>query len=661
MKNYNYLLIILLVSISFSNRCLAQNQINIDSLKKLIQSSNKTERVSALIALGKYQIYTNADESEKNFRTALKEVVFINKKKWESDILNQLGVIHFKKTQLDSALIYYKKSYAISEQLQDSLQMAINYSNVANILSRQAKYDLAIQNFLKALKVYEKKGSVLHQAMSYGAIGNLHISMKEHGKALSYFEKAAELLEKMGNKQGSITTDLNIAICLEKLNRLEEGKVLLKKVLKESKENNFKRNHSIALTKLGKIYLSENEFSKAESYFIKALNEFSEENIIGGMAETQLLLGKTTFETKQYKKSLNHFKKGNALIEKSGAGKYNRQALKGIISNLKKLHREKETVQYYDLLLVANDTVFNLERRKITTELLTKYEVTQKNQEIVLLTTENELKEKEAQRQDDIKKAILIGLFLTLLLAGLIFYTLKQKLKNQKIIAAKNEELKVSNLKKELGTLEMKALRAQMNPHFLFNCMNSINTMILRDDNAHASKYLTKFSKLVRLMLENSENPKVTLQDELDMLNAYVALESIRFKGKITYTLEVSEVIDKETTLIPSMVLQPFVENAIWHGLLHTTKKTGKLSIKVHEENDFLHCSIMDNGVGREAALKLHKKAKLKKKSMGIKITTDRLTLLTKEKIKEVVKFIDLKDDKNNALGTQVDILIPIS
>jgi sensor histidine kinase YesM len=207
----------------------------------------------------------------------------------------------------------------------------------------------------------------------------------------------------------------------------------------------------------------------------------------------------------------------------------------------------------------------------------------------------------------------------------------------------------------------MKALRAQMNPHFLFNCMNSINTMILRDDNANASKYLTKFSKLVRLMLENSEKPKVTLQDELDMLNAYVVLESIRFKGKITYDLEVSKDIDKETTLIPSMILQPFVENAIWHGLLHTTKKTGKLSIKVSEKDDFLQCSILDNGVGREAALKLHKKATTKNKSMGIKITTDRLRLLAKEKIEQVVKIIDLKDDKNNSLGTQVDILIPIS
>jgi len=206
----------------------------------------------------------------------------------------------------------------------------------------------------------------------------------------------------------------------------------------------------------------------------------------------------------------------------------------------------------------------------------------------------------------------------------------------------------------------MKALRAQMNPHFLFNSLNSINTMILNDEPESASRYLSKFSKLVRLMLENSEQPQVTLKDELETLEAYIQLEAIRFKNKMDYKIETDSSIDQDEILIPSMVLQPFVENAIWHGLLHKNKK-GLLTINIKEEGDNLLCSIIDNGVGREKSLTLKKDGGLKKKSMGIKITADRLKLLTKQKIKDVINIIDLKDNENNALGTQVNIQIPLS
>ena len=180
------------------------------------------------------------------------------------------------------------------------------------------------------------------------------------------------------------------------------------------------------------------------------------------------------------------------------------------------------------------------------------------------------------------------------------------------------------------------------------------------EDHENASKYLTKFSKLIRLMLENSEHQKVSLQDELDMLKAYIELEIIRFKGKINYSIQLGKDLDSESILIPSMILQPFVENAIWHGLLPKDKK-GEIEIKIDEEEDHLKCSITDSGIGRKASMELKKDSKHKKKSMGIKITSDRLKLLTKEKVKEVINIIDLKDQNDNAMGTQVNILIPIS
>jgi sensor histidine kinase YesM len=217
-------------------------------------------------------------------------------------------------------------------------------------------------------------------------------------------------------------------------------------------------------------------------------------------------------------------------------------------------------------------------------------------------------------------------------------------------------------LKREVSELEMKALRAQINPHFIFNSMNSINTMILEGDTEGASHYLSKFSKLIRLILENSENNSVSLQNELAMLESYIQLENLRFKGRIKYNIQVSETIDKENTTLPSMVLQPFIENAIWHGLMHKQSDVkGMINIAIAEEDDMLLCTIEDNGVGRDRAVKLEEKSILKTKSMGLQITENRLRLLNKNRPAKLIHIIDLKDSYDNASGTRVDIRIPLN
>lgn len=245
----------------------------------------------------------------------------------------------------------------------------------------------------------------------------------------------------------------------------------------------------------------------------------------------------------------------------------------------------------------------------------------------------------------------------------MIFYMLRQKLKNQKLLTAKDHEIKEVNYKRQMTELKMKALQAQINPHFLFNCMNSTNRMILEGDNENASIYLSKFSKLVRLILENAESTKITLQSELTLLESYIQLEALRFKGKIEYKIKVDESIDPDDIYLPSMVLQPFVENAIWHGLVHKNGEAekGVIEISIKEENNRLYCIIEDNGVGREKAREMQQQSVLKKKSLGMKITEERLRLLSKEQAEQLVRITDLKDAFNHALGTRVEINIPVS
>jgi len=655
------------MSVCFSNECLAQRQKQLDSL--LTASKNLPDGVEKIKTYYRLAWHYGLSQSHtdivKKYADSIK--MLSEKVDFEKGISwyhFYYGVSNRHEGNYSEALVHLNKSISLYSSLGDSASVANSLHQLGIIQSDFGNYDKALSIFHRMLDIYQMKSRPYGVSTALSNIGSIYAKTEKYDLAIESFGQALTLMDSLENNkpnQASAVSLLNLGSAYQQKNELTKARKYYEKALKVSQEIDVDWGIANGFESLGHIERELKDYDKALNYYLRALpirERLSQKKRLGYCLKN---IGYCYMKLEKYSLSQNYSNKSLLIAKEAEL----QPLMSSVYENLSELKAEqkdfREAYNYHRLFKIVDDSIYDKNSNDQINELQIKYETAKKDQEIALLNIENVIKEKEVERQDDIKKVILIGLFLTLLLAGLLIYALQQKLKNQKIIASKNEEIKISNLKKELGTLEMKALRAQMNPHFLFNCMNSINTMILRDDNANASKYLTKFSKLVRLMLENSENPKVTLQDELEMLNAYVALESIRFKGKIAYTLEVNEDIDKETTLIPSMVLQPFVENAIWHGLLHTSKKAGKLSIKVSEKKDFLHCSILDNGVGREAALKLHKKTKLKKKSMGIKITTDRLTLLTKEKIKEVVKIIDLKDNNNNALGTQVDISIPIS
>lgn len=213
----------------------------------------------------------------------------------------------------------------------------------------------------------------------------------------------------------------------------------------------------------------------------------------------------------------------------------------------------------------------------------------------------------------------------------------------------------------QIAATQMTALRAQTNPHFIFNCLNSIQLYTLENNAAAASEYLTKFSKLIRLVLENSHQSKVSLLKELETLQLYIELEAMRFKDKVQYEINVQPSIDQQYIEIPPLLLQPYVENAIWHGLM-PKKEGGLIKIEVNQlAESLLSIEITDNGIGRELANQIKSKSATKNKSYGMQITSERIHLINQlYKINTDVKIVDLRDEQQNAIGTKVEIQIPI-
>jgi sensor histidine kinase YesM len=230
----------------------------------------------------------------------------------------------------------------------------------------------------------------------------------------------------------------------------------------------------------------------------------------------------------------------------------------------------------------------------------------------------------------------------------------RRKTQLQQLMEQANAQQKLTELEKEKTDLEMQALRAQMNPHFIFNCLSSINRFILINKTEEASDYLTKFSRLIRMALHNSEKSMITLENELESLRLYFDLERLRFKNAFSYSITFINTIDSNAVYIPPMLIQPFAENAIWHGLMHK-QGIGCLEIQLCAENKILTCVITDNGIGRDMAAAFNSRSAEKNKSMGVGITAGRLALLNKSKNEAAIFNIeDLVDEEGKGCGTKV-------
>lgn len=222
---------------------------------------------------------------------------------------------------------------------------------------------------------------------------------------------------------------------------------------------------------------------------------------------------------------------------------------------------------------------------------------------------------------------------------------------------AKAEKIQ-TELLSELEQAKMKALQSQMNPHFIFNCLNSIRLYYMTEDLEKADDYITKFSRLIRSILNASRLDSISLKEELETLTLYMEFEQMRFKGKFDYKIEVAPNINTTAINIQSLILQPFVENAIWHGLMHSDKDGWvTISVKQHSTNS-IKITIEDNGIGRAKAQQFKKGSPLKQKSFGLQITKERLDLLKRHTNKNATfEIIDLYDEHEEPSGTSVHII----
>jgi len=665
------------------NNCDAQDT-KMDSLQNLLKTAREdTTKVNILYELSE----ECAEEDILKYATpALELAEKLNFKKGIADALNNIGYVHNASGDRSGALKYYYKSLKIREEIGDKEGIAGSFNNIAVIYNNQGDVLKALEYHQKSLKAQQDVGNKEGIATSLNNIGFIYKNQGNTSKALDYYFKSLKMYEDTGDKEGIATSYNNIAAIYDSQDDLRMSFEYNQKSLRISEEvgnkfgiarslNNIglcyshqhdiprafeyylkslgiyeeigdKSSVSTSLKNIGQLYKLQENFSKAIEYYTKSLQiqeEVGDKRIIAGILNE---LGNIYLKQKNYKQAAAYSKRALQIGQNIG----NPESIRDASGNLGEIYsgegKYKEAYQMHVLFKQMSDSVSNVETRKSTVKKEMQYQFDKKE---AALKAEQEKKDvlaaAEIKRQTVIKNFTFAGFGL----AGIFSFFLIRSSNRRKKIAF---DIQVSEV-------EMKALRSQMNPHFIFNSLYSIKNYVLENDRDQAARYLSKFADLMRLILENSREQAVPLEKDLAALELYMQLESLRFQNKFRYLIQVDPQIDQVYSLIPPLLLQPFVENSIIHGLPGV--EGGLIKISVNKEENMMRCIVEDNGVGRNQFIKVETGAIKKRESLGMRITQDRLHVINHLKnSKAAINILDLKDAENKLNGLRVELLLPL-
>lgn len=468
--------------------------------------------------------------------------------------------------------------------------------------------------------------------------------MNDNFKALTFFIKAQKNQEKIDDTNIGITFT-NIGNCYLNQNSYDKALGYYNKAKTAIDANPNPRAMGECYNNFGLYYKAMQQPEKAITNWNLAIKTFESMEDKFGIADSYLYLGQLYFEQKKYIDAIENANKTLKLANELGVLEQIAASEKLLSDSYDQLHNSDNALAHFKKYSTAKDSLINQEniRKSVETEMNFDFE-----KRAVLQQKESEkasLLFKETSKRQWMQ-AIFATLFV-LLLFGIGF-----------LIYSRMQLKKTLTLQKELAEYEQKALHLQMNPHFVFNCLGSISSFIVQNGTDSAIKYLSKFSKLMRLTLEYSKESLIPIDKEMESLQNYLELEQLRFNNKFDFTITKSKAIEDDMAL-PPLLLQPFVENAIIHGLI-PKKELGEITIAFSVEHESLICIITDNGIGFYKSQELKENSVTVHKSMALDITKKRLDMMESTTSQKAHLSIEELLNGNEIIGTKVVIHLPL-
>lgn len=581
-------------------------------LHRLIEKSQKTDNLIGVSygynQLGKLKAsrfnYPEAIEYHKN---ALQIATEKGHTWLQLSTLNLLGSNSTRIDFIQNAMEYHQEVIRIVN-MEDSpgedyqKEAAKAYHGLGKIYHSLGRYQESVDFYDQAIKVFLKINYSEGLAYSYNAKGESLEALGKLNESLSHYEKSTQINHLLGSDRLLVLNSVGRAHVLAHQNLAEEAQELISSLMVVGAADTDQELLSLQYIQYGWVLNNLGQYELAEKYLSEGLQLARQLNITNYIYDANTWLHDLWIARGDYEKALKYYTTAQTTRSK-------------IITN--------RNIQF------ANDLISASEREK-------------RDLQIQMLARENEIVTLKLRRN---QSTLLTGALLMVLIAMILY------------IAYRQSRIEIE---KKIMALEQSMLRSQMNPHFLFNSLNSIKHYIINNEQKNAVLYLNKFSKLVRSILESSSVRENSLKEELETVKLYMNIENIRFEEQIDFKVTVAPDINPQTVRIPSLILQPFLENAIWHGL---SSKEGekKILLEVDQVNKgYITIRIRDNGIGREASEKLNKDRVLKRKSMGISITRDRLAYFSRiHKNSFELSVEDLYKDDGSVAGTQVILKIP--
>ncbi len=637
-----------------------------NQIKNLLQQLQTTKPDSGLVdvlsSLSYNYSIVNTDSALYYGNKALLLAVKIKYQKGIADANNNIGWAYACRGDNDNAKKFLNKAETLYNKIGDKNLIPIPLVDLANVFLSESDYPKALSYFSKALQYFEDVKNDFRAAEVLYSIGRIYNLEKNPVMARSYFQQAYNIHKQDGNELYMAQALSSIANTYQFEEKYDTALNYYKKVIPVFIKNNDLYRTGNAYENIAVAYTNKKMYSDALKNMQLAKKYYQLSNRKSDIAYAMDGLGDIYAEFGDSEKAIENY---DDALQLAGDVK-DKNLQQQVLASLSDVYvKEKDYKSAYLLLdssYKIKDSLFTKAKQDELLKLQTEFETVRKEKENQLLKAQNLSSNLKLEKN----KVWLIASISALVVAGILLFALyknrQSKIKNIEILETLNQKLEAQ--KEEItrmnNLLELKALRAQMNPHFIFNCMSSIQECLLTGRMEDANTYLTKLSRLLRMVLNHSDEENISLDKELQMLSLYLQLEKIRLKNNFEYTIQLSDDIVPEELEVPTLILQPFAENAIWHGLVNK-KENRHLSIEGKIENDVLHFSIIDNGIGRKKS-ELLKKMKNNHESKAIKLVEKRLSIINRNPDFPLAGYTiqDLYDEEHNAAGTSVEIKLPL-
>ncbi|WP_258100499.1 tetratricopeptide repeat-containing sensor histidine kinase [Marinoscillum pacificum] len=533
---------------------------------------------------------------------------------------------------IDSAHYYVDLLDSLAHQSNDSLYMAEALGvrgMMADILS---DYINAQKYYYESLGIHEKINNRLGIAKIQYNLGLMHMKRQNDSLALIILRRGLKEFIELKDTANIANTFITTGYLLNKNHLPDSGLTLLKKAYQLGVKTKDTLRIASASNLIGDSYKELKNFLKAKQQYQRTIELVGPQGSAWNLGYSNLRLAETAMAIEDYSDAIRYAQKAlehyQIISEKTRI-----KDVYGILAEAyENIGNYKRAYQYHKDFKSLNDSLFNEQKNKQLTTLETQYETTKKDQEIQNLSQQSQIQALQINQRNILLAVVAIA-FLVIVLAGFIFYQ-RRKHKHQQAVS----------------NIEQRALRLQMNPHFIFNALASIQNYILQSDTKESVKYLSKFGKLMRQILEHSREEFISIQEEVDMLTNYLEIQQLRFKNSFHFQIDVDTSIATEEIRIPPLFAQPLVENAIEHGLAGIAN--GFINITFKKAENSIQLTVQDNGHG----LNSEHHTITEHKSLATSITKERLAILSQQ-FKSQFSF-DLKNSTEEK-GTIASLNIP--